>query len=214
MTFNELITKIEHQGKTLVWWSPDQIARGEDVLGDPKKGERAWSVPRKTGEFLYNFVLREKPRIVLELGTSIGYSTAWMAHAAADYGGHIHSIEMRPQKYQIANKNLRDGNLHEIVTLYNAPIIDVIKNLDMHLNGSKIDLVFMDADRGHYHEYFPIITKHLSDDATIIADNAVNMQDRMKPFLDALEKNNWKFEILDFDNGILIARRQRSGGTL
>jgi predicted O-methyltransferase YrrM len=68
------------------------------------------------------------------------------------------------------------------------------------------------TDRGHYHEYFPFIKKHLLSGALLIADNAGNMNQRMKPFFDLLTDEKWDWEIKDLDNGILIAN-QRSGGT-
>ena len=70
-----------------------------------------------------------------------------------------------------------------------------------------IDIVFLDADRGHYHRYFEKIIPYLHEQSIIIADNAINMQTRMKPFLELLELKGWKYEIIDIDNGILIATK-------
>jgi predicted O-methyltransferase YrrM len=207
MTFEESIQKSEEQIRNLVWWSPDQIARGEDVLNDPKKGERAWSVPRKTAEFLHNFITINHPKIILELGTSIGYSTLWMAHAASKIGSHIHTIEIRDYKCDIAKETISKAGFSDFVTFHNASILEILADLEKILAGQKIDLVFMDADRGHYHEYFKILEPYLAPGSTIIADNAVNMQARMTPFLSLLKENNWSYEILNFDNGVLIARK-------
>lgn len=207
MTFPELVENIEHQGRTLVWWSPDQIARGEDVLNDPKKGERAWAVPRQTAQWLHDTISRHRPMTILELGTSIGYSTAWMAHAASAYGGHVHTIEIRNYKYDIAKQNLTDGGLVRFVTMYNAPIIDILNNLELHLSGQKIDLVFMDADRGHYHEYFPLIEPFLSPGALIVADNAISHAARMQPFMNLLDEHGWKRDLIGIDNGIVVAHK-------
>ncbi len=207
MTFEEIITRVQEQSKNLVWWSPSQIARGDDIANDPAKGERPWSVPEATGRFLHETVSELQPKIILELGTSIGYSTLWMAHAAAAYGGHIHTIEMKPEKYALARKNIKDAGFEPAVAFHHAMIMDVIENLQNILGETKIDLVFMDADRGHYHEYFPLIKKHLSEKALLIADNAGNMQGRMTPFLKLLVQEGWTYEIKEMDNGILVAKR-------
>jgi predicted O-methyltransferase YrrM len=205
MNFTDILTKIEEQAHTLVWWSPDQIERGEDKENNPKKGNRPWSVPRETGQFLHDTVLERKPKMVLELGTSIGYSTVWIGSALIEYGGHLHTIENMPEKYAVAIKNISEAGLNEIVTPHFSQINEVLLNLDSILNGEKIDLVFMDADRGHYHEYFPLIKKHLSQGALIIADNAGNMAGRMQSFFDLLTKEGWHYEIKDMDNGLLVA---------
>ena len=208
MTFEESIIKIEQQAREFVWWSPSQIARGEDVINDPTKGSRAWSVPRKTAEFLHDFVMQNNPKVIWEFGTSIGYSTLWLAHAASETDSHVYTIELQKYKYDIAKQNIEESELSNFVTFYNAPIADVLKNLEFHAGGEKINLIFMDADRGHYHEYFAMVEPYLSDTATIIADNAIDMQVRMQPFLQVLKDKNWNYQILDFDNGVLVAQKK------
>lgn len=207
MTFEELLEKMEHQDATLVWWSQDQIAREEHLINDPTKGNRPWSVPRATGEFLHRLIMERKPLIILELGTSIGYSTVWMAHACSSYGGHIHTIEMKQEKYDLAKQNLSDGELLKYVTLYHGQIYQTLLHLSAFLSTTPIDFLFMDADRGHYHEYFPLIKDHLAPNALIVADNAKDMGARMQLFFDLLKQEGWKYEIKDLDNGILIAQR-------
>ena len=210
MNFLEVITKIETESPDLVWWSKTQLERGEHLENNPTKGERPWSVPRPTGEFLRTFILEHAPKIILELGTSVGYSTVWMASAAAEIGGHIHTIEMQPHKCDIAKRNVSDAELADFVTFHQGRILETIATLPYYLRNQKIDLIFMDADRGHYHEYFKILEPMIADNATIIADNAINMQTRMIPFLELLKKSGWNCEILNFDNGILIATKKHA----
>ena len=208
MNFLEVVTRIETESPNLVWWSKTQLERGENLENNPTKGERPWSIPRPTGEFLRTFILEHAPKIILELGTSVGYSTVWMASAAAEIGGHIHTIEMQPHKCDIAKRNIADAELADFVTFHQGRILETIPNLPNDLMGQKIDLVFMDADRGHYHEYFKILEPMIAANATIIADNAINMQTRMSPFLELLKEYGWDYNILNFDNGILIASKK------
>lgn len=198
----DLLKKIESDAKSLVWWKDEQRARGEDVVNDPRKGERPWIIPATTGQFLYDLIVKNNFKSVLELGTSIGYSTLWIANALSKTGGHVHTIEHSLNKIPVAKQYFRESGLENLITLHEGNILDTLKQFP---NNLKFDFVFMDADRGHYHEYFPLIKKHLSEGAMIVADNAGNMNARMQPFFDLLEQESISYQVLNLDNGLLIA---------
>lgn len=198
-----LLKKIQEESQHLVWWKTEQIIRGEHLVNDPRKGERPWIIPETTGQFLCNVILENKCTSVLELGTSIGYSTLWIADALSNTNGHVHTIEISHNKIPIAQQYFNESGLADNITLHQGAIGDILQQLPASLI---FDCVFMDADRGHYHEYFHLIKKHLDQNAVIIADNAGNMNKRMQPFLNLLKQENISFEIQDIDNGILIAK--------
>lgn len=186
----------------LVWWKPEQIARGEDLENNPTKGERPWIIPETTGAFLYSLVRERGFSNILELGTSIGYSTLWLAYALEPRNGSIHTIERSANKVSVAQNTFAQSKTITPITLHEGLIHDVIQTFPDSL---MFDFVFMDADRGHYHEYFPLIKKHLLPGALIVADNASNMSKRMQPFFDLLTQEGWTWTINPIDNGLLIA---------
>ncbi len=196
---------IEKNSHDIVWWKPEQIARGEDIINDPTKGERPWIIPENTGQFLHDMILQRSSIRVLELGTSIGYSTLWIACALEKTGGRVSTVERSRNKIPVAKQNFVDMGYNDSIDVYEGEIFDYVKNLPRDM---QFDMVFMDADRGHYHEYLPYLESHLTDDGIIIADNAENMQSRMQPFLQILAEKNWQYEILNVDNGILVAHKQ------
>lgn len=196
---------IEKNSRDIVWWKPEQIARGEDIINNPTKGERPWIIPENTGRFLYDMILQRSSTRVLELGTSIGYSTLWIVYALQKTGGRVSTVERSKNKIPVAKKHFVDMGYSDSIDVYEGEIFDYVKNLPRDM---QFDMVFMDADRGHYHEYLPYLESHLTDDGIIIADNAENMQSRMQPFLQILAEKNWQYEILDIDNGILVAHKQ------
>ena len=208
MNFQDLLAKHEQETKDLVWWSPTQQARGEHLENNPAKGERAWSIPKATGGFLHAWIVEHRPKNVLELGTSLGYSTLWIAHALESYGGTLVTLEKQDYKQVIAKKYITEACLDSVVTFYQGMILDIFNQPDFFTHHPLFDFVFMDADRGHYHEYFPVMEPHLEPHTTIMVDNAGNMSGRMQLFLKLLEERGWKYEILDFDNGILVATKQ------
>lgn len=203
MNTQDFLKKIEQESHDLVWWKVEQKERGEDIVNDPKKGERPWIIPESTGQFLHDMIMKNNVTSVLELGTSIGYSTIWIADALSQNQGHVHTIEHSLNKIPVAKKYFQESGLEHLITLHEGNILDALEQFHDDL---KFDFVFMDADRGHYHEYFPLIKKHLREGAVIVADNAGNMNARMQPFFDLLKQENISFEILPMDNGLLVAR--------
>lgn len=202
MTFEEVLEKAEGITRDYVFYSPSQIIRGDDKLNDPTKGERAWAVPRSTGEWLHDLVEISKPMRILELGTSLGYSTLWLAHAAHRYGGQVDTIELVERKVSIARELAADAELDNI-TFHTGTIFTTLTNLT-----GLYDLVFMDADRGNYLAYLPRILELLSPVGILIADNALMQKESMRAFIDHMKsRSDFKTDILDQDNGILFARR-------
>lgn len=205
----EFLTKIRHleqQSKSLVWWKPEQIQRGEHLRDDMVKGERPWIIPETTGRFLYDTITKNSYSRVLELGTSIGYSTLWLAYAVREYDGHVDTVERSDNKIPVATQNFIDMELDKYITQYHMRNNEFLEYLSKSPD-KKYDLIFLDSDRGHYHEYLPILDKHLQSSGVIIADNAGNMSERMSPFLQALTEYGYQFEIINLDNGLLLARK-------
>lgn len=203
-----LFKKIESLAPTLVWWSPSQRARGDDLRNDPTQGERAWIIPPTTGLFLYEKIQENAPHTVLELGTSIGYSTLWIA-SALEPDAHLITIDKNPEKHRLAQTFLTEAGLADRVTFLTGTIREELTRYLPSLH-QKIDVMFFDADRGHYHEYFTHLEPFLAPHVVCIADNAINMRARMTPFVQLLEQKNFEIQILDQDNGILIAHRKNS----
>lgn len=209
MDIKNLLTTIEHDSQNLVWWKDEQRARGEDIVNDPKKGERPWIIPKTTGQFLHDLIVKNNYTSVLELGTSIGYSTIWIADALSQTthpstnSGQVHTIEHSLNKIPVAKKYFAESGLEHLITLHEGTILDILEQFPSDVT---FDCVFMDADRGHYHEYFPLIKKHLRAGAVIVADNAGNMNARMQPFFDLLKQEGVTFEIVQMDNGLLVAQ--------
>ncbi len=169
-SFLHILDQAEDQVKNLVWYSPSQIERGDHLNDDGTKGMRPWSISRKTGELLHNIIITEKPKIIVELGTSIGYSTLWLAHAVQQHNGHIHTLERIPEKTAIAKEHIKNANLQNLVSFYNGEIIDILREQKFQ----HIDMLFMDADKSNYVMYLEFLQPHLSPNAIIVIDNVLS----------------------------------------
>jgi predicted O-methyltransferase YrrM len=153
MNLETFLKKIEQESKSLVWWKDEQKARGEDLVSDPKKGERPWIIPETTGLFLHDMIIKNNFKSVLELGTSIGYSTLWIADALSQTSGQIHTIEHSFNKIPVAKNYFQESGLASLITLHRGNTIGGV--LGSFPSDLQFDFVFMDADRGRYHRILP-----------------------------------------------------------
>ena len=112
--------------------------------------------------FLSNII---KPRYVLEIGTFTGYSALCLAEGLEE-GGQVHTIEIRDEDADTSLKNFKAAGKEKHITLHRGNAVDIIPTLP-HL----WDMVFIDADKTGYINYYEIIVPRLSAKGVIIADN-------------------------------------------
>ena len=123
-----------------------------------------------TGRFLYQLVRHAKSQQVLEIGTSNGYSTLWLALALRDPDGTVTSLDILPAKQQQAAQHLQDFALLHKVDLHCQ---DAAAYLHAAAAGS-VDMVFLDADRSQYVEYWPDLCRILRAGGLIVVDNVLS----------------------------------------
>ncbi len=106
-------------------------------------------------------------KYILEIGTFTGYSALCLAEGmAAD--GQLHTIELRQEDADTALKNFKAAKKNNIITLHVGDARDIIPTLP-----HQWDLVFLDADKVSYIEYYELVLKQLSKKGVIIADNVL-----------------------------------------
>ena len=138
-----------------------------------------WNVPPETGIFLYLLVKMSGAKRVLEVGTSNGYSTLWLAEAVRQNGeGKISTIERDPLKVNLARANFQRAGLSRFITIYYGEAHKSLKRL----KGS-FDFVFIDATKEEYLSYLKLILPKTKPGTIIVADNAIMFKDRMKDYL-------------------------------
>ncbi len=174
---------------------------GYEKVWTPDNTIRMWSVPRQTGEYLYNYVLTHKPKVILELGTSSGYSAIWMAAAAQSYGGHVYTVEVAEPKITLAQSYINRVGLQDSITIIPGMVGDVLATWE-----KPIDLLFLDADKMNYLGYIQAIEPMFAEGATLIADNVLDFAHLMQDFLSYIETSDrYQSEVVTIDHGLLVA---------
>ncbi len=109
-----------------------------------------------------------RPRRVLELGTFSGYSALCLAEGLPDDECRVDTIEINDEQEDFIREHLVLSPYGKRVTLHIGDARDIVPQLDAHF-----DLVFIDANKRQYVEYYNLVMDYLNDGGFIIADNTL-----------------------------------------
>jgi len=119
------------------------------------------------GRFLQMLVRLSGAKSILELGMFTGYSALMMAEALPD-DGHLITCEIDPKAEAIARRYFAESPHRDKITIRMGPALDTIKTL-----ADPLDLVFIDADKVNYSNYYEACLPLLKSGGLIIADNVL-----------------------------------------
>lgn len=141
------------------------------------------NITRDTGEFLSVMVRGTVARRVLEIGTSNGYSTLWLAEAAKAVGGSVTTVEFAEYKVKLASATFSRSGLSPFITL----VHDDAGHLLQHGDAGAYDLVFLDSERPEYPGWWPQLRRVIRPGGLLIVDNATSHAEQMAPFVDLVK---------------------------
>jgi len=119
------------------------------------------------GRFLEFLVFLAQPGLVVEIGTYSGYSALSMA-GALPAGGRIVTCELDPERVTFARRHISDAGFAERIEVRQGPALETIGGLV-----GPFDLVFIDADKAGYHDYYEAVLPKLSERGLIVIDNVL-----------------------------------------
>ena len=108
-----------------------------------------------------------KPKKVLEIGTYTGYSAICIAEGM-NKNGIIHTIDKNEELNTIQKKYFKKSGLENNIIQYNGCGLDIIPKIE-----EKFDLIFIDADKENYINYFNLVIDKLNNNGVILADNVL-----------------------------------------
>ncbi len=178
-------------------------------LGDAYRshlGEFMLAVGHDSGQFLHLLAKHGRSTRMLELGTSAGYSTLWLADAARATGGRVVTVDNSASKHREARDFLAAAELAGRVELITA---DVLPTLD-RLPGP-FDFVLLDYDRSQFITVLDKLLPKLSPGAVIAADNMIEPL-ATRPAADAYRayvaaRADLETVLVPIGNGIEITRK-------
>jgi predicted O-methyltransferase YrrM len=158
-----------------------QQGRRHDGL-EPDHAKRYLNLEPDTARLISILVRATQRRLALEIGTSNGYSTIWLADALQSTGGRLVSIERDAGKQAQADSNLRRAGLRDIVDLVPGDATAVVDTLP-----GPFDLVFFDADRVSAPRQLEILLPKLAPNVLLLADNVLSHPEQIAGYMQAVE---------------------------
>lgn len=129
------------------------------------------SISRNQGKFLMLLAKLCQAKKILEIGTLAGYSTIWLARALP-VNGRLITLEYERLHAEVAQKNIARAGLDHIVEIRVGKAIELLPQLVTEEAGP-FDMIFIDADKPPYKEYFDWALKLSHSGTLIVADNVI-----------------------------------------
>jgi predicted O-methyltransferase YrrM len=163
------------------WAAVDSYINGLLVPPDPvleaalragvAAGLPAISVSPSQGKLLQLLARIQQAQTILEIGTLGGYSTIWLARGLRP-GGRLITLELDPKHAEVARANFARAGLSGVIELRLGSALDTLPQLVAEGCGP-FDLIFIDADKQGYPDYFTWALQLSRRGSVIIADNVV-----------------------------------------
>ena len=173
-----------------------------------ERPRRMLNITRDTGEFLAVLVRATLARRVLEIGTSNGYSTLWLAAAACAIGGEVTTVELSDYKVGLATSNfVRSGLARYIAVVHD----DAGRVLCRSADGA-FDLVFLDSERAEYPGWWGDLKRVLRPGGLLVVDNATSHVAEMAPFVAQVSADaSFVTSLVPVGNGEFLALKADPG---
>jgi predicted O-methyltransferase YrrM len=161
----------------LMTWAPSAVPHPQDRTADLDRTVQAFldrhrgtwrdlNVPETDGRVLHDIVLKHRYTRALEIGTSTGHSSVWIAWALAKTGGRLITIELDPQRHQTALANFKEAGLSSYIDARLGDAHQIVPVL-----AGPFDFVFSDADKDWYKNYLVAVWPKLVPAGCFTAHN-------------------------------------------
>lgn len=165
--------------------------------------QRLRQIPPETGRFLALLAANAPAGAWVEVGSSAGYSTLWLALAAREAGATITTYELLPEKLALAQETFAQADVYDVVRLVGGDARDYLAA------AADIGFCFLDAEKVVYGDCYELVVPRLLPGGLLIADNAVSHQETLQPLLErALSDPRVDALVVPIGRGELVCRKR------
>lgn len=185
----------------------DQMRRLEeadarDRINGTSRMDRLRQIPPETGRFLAILAAGAPEGIHIEIGTSAGYSTLYLALACREKGCRIVTFEVLKEKAAMARETFRMAGVGDTVHLIEGDALQYLGDY------TDISFCFLDAEKEDYPECYEMVVARMVSGGILAADNVISHQEFLQPMLDRVVSDNRVDSlVVPIGKGILLCRR-------
>ena len=163
--------------------------------GTPRM-KRLRQIPPEVGRFIAFLAATAPAGQWVEIGTSAGYSTLWLALACRAVGRKITTYELLDEKVALAQQTFEATGVGDVVNFVHGNALE-------HLPGCEgIGFCFLDAEKEVYGQCYETVVPRMVPGGILVADNAISHQASLRPMLDrALRDDRVDALIVPIGNG-------------
>ena len=144
-------------------------------------------------------------KAILEIGTSVGYSTVHLALAARETGGQVTTLELLPAKYEQAKANLLRGGLSDVVTQHLGDALEILPTLP-----GPWDLVFLDPEKELYEGAWKSFSDRVRIGGVVVADNLTSYAADLSGYVEMIRGDDrYETVTVPIGQGLEISYRRR-----
>jgi len=174
----------------------------KDRIAGKSPAERLRQVPPDTGKFLALLAASAPEGTFLEIGTSGGYSSLWLALACKELNKKLVTFEVLEEKVKLAQETFKITGLENVVELV---IGDAREFLQKYKN---VAFCFLDAEKEHYLDCYEKVVPNMVKGGILVADNVISHKDILQPMIDrALKDVRVDALIVPIGRGELVCRK-------
>jgi len=175
-----------------------------------RRDEFLLPVGAEVGAFLRALAVGRRPERILELGTSYGYSTLFLADAARQCGATVVTVDLDAAKQAYARERLEQAGLAEYVEFRCGDAVEIIKS-----DSGAWDLVLLDIWKDLYVPCFEAVYPRLAEEGVIVSDNMIypeGARDAVRALREAIRaKGDLQTVLLPLGSGIELTVRWSAG---
>lgn len=157
---------------------PKILAVIDEIDEYRKSKEDSWQIPRIEGELLHHIALSAGAKVIVEVGSSYGFSGLFWGAAMMRTGGKLHTIDISEKKFDASKAAFAKAGLTGVIQNHLGDAQAVIKTI-----AGPIDIAFIDADKPACRAYFDLLWPKIRSGGSVLTDNATTHRTELADYM-------------------------------